>query len=202
MPHGAGAYTPCTATSDGRVSGSPDKGDHEASPLDSPGDERSPRLRRSARLAPSRRGARPARPQAEPRPSSSAWASRSRLCDRCRGARRRSRRGLARRDVPRLLPLRRAPDGPAVRRRVAAAARAALGPPAGLVYAGLAVGVALAMPVSPGIHVIHSRALANSSRRLRSKTNERMQPVCINQHTLKMSWFACASFQPRWRKRF
>ena len=71
---------------------------------------------------------------------------------RLRARRRRDRVGrrgrLERRRLPGLLPLRRPADGGAARRRLAAAARACGSPaPVVLVYVGLAVGVALAVPL-------------------------------------------------------
>ena len=107
-----------------------------------------PRVRRHART-----------PCGSRRSSSAAFArsagrSSLRLGRRSRRLRRRGgsarlgrRRGLGRGGVPRLLPRGRAADSAVARSRLAAPRGAALGRPLALVYTGLAIGVALAVPL-------------------------------------------------------
>ena len=70
-----------------------------------------------------------------------------RLCRRLGRPRLGSGRRLGRAVVPRLLPLRRPADGATPRARLAAAVRGVGSPWPALVYVGLAVGVAIAVPV-------------------------------------------------------
>ena len=99
----------------------------------------SARLRRRARLAPARRRA--AARAASPGPA---------RCSPTRSLRPRIAWGAAHgwdaRDVPRLLPRRRAADRAAPRHRLAPARPPRVGGALGLLWTGLAVGVALAMP--------------------------------------------------------
>ena len=82
---------------------------------------------------------------------------------------RRGRDGLGRRArlgravVPRLLPRGRPALGAAARGRVAAAVGQALGRAAGLVYVGLAIGVAVAMPVHGSFAALPSRTPKTTS---------------------------------------